>query len=44
MTHPPERRLKPVPIPAAGLSVACCNPLGPGAMPSEGIQGDELAA
>jgi hypothetical protein len=44
MTHPPERRLTPVPIPAAGWSAACRNPLGHGAMPSEGIQGDELAA
>ena len=44
MTHPPERRLKPAPIPAAGWSDACSNPLGYGAMPSEGIQGDEWAA
>ena len=42
--HPPERRLKPAPPPAAGSTGACRNPPGRGTMPSEGIQGDELGA
>jgi hypothetical protein len=39
--RPPERRLKPVPSPAAGSSSTCGNPPGKGAMSSEDIQGDE---
>ena len=42
--HPPERRLKPVPAPAAGSTDACRTPLGYGATSSEDIQGDELTA
>ncbi|WP_276957863.1 hypothetical protein, partial [Ferrimicrobium acidiphilum] len=42
-THPPERRLTPVPAPAAGSSVACCNLRG-WTMSNEDIQGDESAA
>jgi hypothetical protein len=44
MAHPPERRLKPTPIPTAGSYDACRNPPGHGAIPNEGIQGDEWAA
>ncbi len=44
MSRPPERRLKPVPVPAAGCPSACCSPLGAGAMPRQGIQGDEWGA
>jgi len=40
MSRPPERRLKPAPVPAAGCPSACRNPPGAGAMPCPGIQGD----
>jgi len=43
-TRPPEIRLKPVPRPATGCVYACCKPPGRGAIPSEGIKGDEWAA
>jgi len=42
--HPPERRLKPVPAPAAGSTETCHKPPGYGAMSSEDIQGDESTA
>lgn len=42
--HPSERRLKPAPPPAAGSRGTCCSPSEAGAMPSQGIQGDEWAA
>ena len=42
--HPSERHPKPVPASAAGWHGARCNPPGPGAMPSQGIQGDGKAA
>src|SRR6266568_7675226 len=44
MSRLPERRLKPVPVPAAGCPSACRNPPGAGAMPRQGIQGDERGA
>jgi hypothetical protein len=39
--HPPERRLKPVPRPASAFLSRPPQLPGRGAMPSEGIQGDE---
>jgi len=42
--HPPERHPKPVPASAAGWHGAHRNPPRPGAMPSQGIQGDGKAA
>jgi Domain of unknown function (DUF927) len=42
--HPSERHPKPVPASAAGWHGARCNPPRPGAMPSQGIQGDGKAA
>jgi hypothetical protein len=42
--HPSERHPKPVPASAAGWLGARRNPPRPGAMPSQGIQGDGKAA
>ncbi len=42
-SHPPERHLKPAPGPAASWNYADATS-GPGAMPSEGIEGDEWGA
>jgi hypothetical protein len=42
-SRPPERHLKPVPA-LRSLGEKATQPLGPGAMPSEGIQGDEWGA
>ena len=39
--HPPERRLKPAPRPVSAFLSRPVQPLGRGAMPNEGIQGDE---
>ena len=43
-THPPERRLKPAPRSAPVYRQWSAQPSGRGAMPSEGIQGDEWDA
>ena len=43
-SHPPERRLKPAPCPAIGIVQRPPQPPERGAMPSEGIQGDEWDA
>ena len=43
-SRPPERRLKPVPALRCSVETSWSQPSGLGAMPSEGIQGDEWDA
>ena len=43
-SHPPERHLKPAPALRRVGKSRLSQPSGPGAMPSEGIQGDEWVA
>jgi hypothetical protein len=43
-SHPPERHLKPVPALRCPVEIGSSQPSGPGAMPSEGIEGDEWGA
>jgi hypothetical protein len=43
-SHPPERHLEPVPALRCPVEIGSSQPSGPGAMPSEGIEGDEWDA